>query len=133
MKDISPSPSRSTCLKTSWILSVSSKFECNSFIFVKNSSFVTWPLFAKGSFKYSYGCEDKYVHLAQRPVLVTWIRDRREPMSGTRPFPAFPIISKNYVPGSRPFPIFSKNLVPGSRGNVPGKVLGFLVPVPVYL
>ena len=41
MKDISPSPSRSTCLKTSCILSVSSKFEFKSFILVKNSSFVT--------------------------------------------------------------------------------------------
>ena len=40
------------------------------------------------------------------------VRDRREPISGAYSSPAFPLIFKKYVPGSRPLPFFQKMWFP---------------------
>ena len=47
-----------------------------------------------------------------------------------RPFPVFPLNFQNFC---SLFPMFSNKMVLGSQGNIPGKVPGFVLPVPVDL
>ena len=62
-----------------------------------------------------YSLNSSAVRCWSKPKVM--VRDPREPISGTHPSetsPAFPLIFKIYVPGSRPLPILSKNVVSGS-------------------